>query len=69
MSLSDEDVAAYVDDGGYAYALCTFKEGKPEYSLMKKRAWDRVEALQAILLDTTLTEAERSARVAQVMAG
>src|SRR5205807_1872098 len=69
LCLSDEDVAKYVDDDGYAYGLCEFKSGKPEYSLMHKHAWNHFEELQAVLQDASLSESERKIRVERVLAG
>ena len=56
-------MATYVDEGGYAYGLCAFKVGKPEYYLMHKRAWERHEQVQAVFMDASLSESERKERV------
>jgi hypothetical protein len=40
MKLSEDNVKAFVDEKGYAFALCVYTKGRPEYVLLKKPIWE-----------------------------
>lgn len=69
MQLSDESVKAFVDGNDRAYAVCAFKQGKPEYSVVKKKAWDNWDQAQAIISDATLTDLQRTAALKHILEG
>lgn len=61
MQLTDQTIGAYADERGIAYALCVFTNGNAGCHLMKKRMWENLDRIEAIMADTSLTEAQREA--------
>lgn len=59
FKLSDDDVKNFVDEKNYAYATCSYKKGKLEYVLTKKKLWDSMEEVGKILLNDNLSKEQQ----------
>lgn len=57
--LSDDTVAKFVDEKDYAYAICAYEKGEPKYTLTKKKMWERMDEVQAIIMNPNLSEEQR----------
>jgi hypothetical protein len=65
--LSDENVRKFVNSDGTAYASCHLEKGKPYYSLVSKRLWDRLDEVGAILMNPDLTQEQKNAEIKQLI--
>lgn len=57
--LSDDTVEKFVDEKGYAYAICAYEKGEPKYTLTKKRMWEKMDEVEAIMMNPNLSEEQR----------
>lgn len=57
--LSDDTVEKFVDEKGYAYAICAYEKGEPKYTLTKKRMWERMDEVEATMMNPNLSEEQR----------
>jgi hypothetical protein len=57
--LPDDTVENFVDEKGYAYAICAYEKGEPKYNLTKKRMWERMDEVEAIMMNPNLSEEQR----------
>lgn len=57
--LSDDIVEKFVDEKGYVYAICFYEKGKPKYILTKKRMWEKMDEIGAIMMNPNLSEEQR----------
>jgi len=57
--LPDDTVEKFVDEKGYAYAMCAYEKGEPKYTLTKKKMWERMDEVEKIIMDSNLTEQQR----------
>lgn len=57
--LSNDTVEKFVDEKGYAYAICTYKKGEPKYILTKKKIWEKMDEVAAIMMNPNLSEEQR----------
>lgn len=59
FELSDETIKKFVDEKGFAYASCTFKKGQPQYTLMTRRLWERMDEIEKILMNHSLSSEQQ----------
>lgn len=57
--LSDDTVEKFVDENDFAYAICAYEKGEPKYTLTKKKMWERMDEVQAIIMNPNLSEEQR----------
>ncbi len=57
--LSDDTVEKFVDEKGYAYAICAYEKGESKYALTKKKMWERMDEVEAIMMNQNLSEEQR----------
>jgi hypothetical protein len=57
--LSDDTVEKFVDENDYAYAICAYEKGEPKYTLTKKKIWERMDEVEAIMMNPNLSEEQR----------
>ena len=67
MQLSDESVDAFVDGSGHAYAVCVFQQGRPEYTLTKRKVWENWDRAEAIMSDAKLTDVQRATALKRLL--
>lgn len=59
FELSDDKVKKFVDEKGFAYAICAYVEGKPTYTLTVKKLWEQSDKIEKIITDKNLTQEEQ----------
>ncbi len=57
--LSPDSVEKFVDENGYAYAMCAYEKGEPKYTLTKKKIWENNEEVEKIIMNPNLSEEQR----------
>jgi len=57
--LPDDTVEKFVDEKGYAYAVCAYEKGQPKYTLIAKRIWERMDEVGKILMNPDLSPEQR----------
>lgn len=65
--LSDEQVRKFVDAEGIAYAICPYKKGEPQYSLVAKRLWERMEDVEKIMGNPGLSPEEQQQEIRKLI--
>lgn len=61
--LPDDTAGKFVDEKGYAYAICAYEKGEPKYTLTKKRIWERIDEFEAIMMNPNLSEEQRKEEI------
>ncbi len=64
--LPDDTVEKFVDEKGYAYAICAYEKGEPKYNLTKKRMWERMDEVEAIMMNPNLSEEQRTEEIKKI---
>lgn len=58
-----EEVNVKPNEDGCIYAFCVFEDGKPSYSTIHKKLWDRFEEVLDIQADPSLSPDEKVQRL------
>lgn len=66
--LSDNQIEKFVDEEDYAYAVCSYENGEPKYTLTKKKIWDNMEEVGEILTNPNLSEEQRIKKIQEFTA-
>ncbi len=59
FELPDESIKKFADEKGIVYASCSFEKGKPKYTLMNKKLWERMDELEKILMNKDLSQEQQ----------
>ncbi|MCX5749036.1 MAG: hypothetical protein NTZ10_02150 [Candidatus Saganbacteria bacterium] len=65
--LSDDTAQKYVDENGYAYAICTYDTGELKYYFISRRLWEKQEQMGKILMDQNLSPEQQQEAVRKLM--
>jgi len=57
--LSGDTIGKFVDEEGYAYAICAYEKGKPKYTLANKKMWERMDEVKEIMMNQNLSAEQR----------
>jgi hypothetical protein len=58
-TLFADDVSGSVDEDGNLYAMCHYENGEPKYHTVSKRMWEKMDEVEAIMINPNLTEEQR----------
>jgi len=58
-TLFADDVSGSVDEDGNLYAMCHYKNGEPKYHTVAKKMWERMDEIEAIMMNPNLSEEQR----------
>ena len=58
-TLFADDMSGSVDKDGNLYATCHYENGEPKYHTVAKRLWERMDEVEAIMLNPNLSEKQR----------
>lgn len=64
--IDDETARKFVDELNHAHAICCYKKQEPQYIYVHKKVWERMDELEAILADTSLSETDRIEKIKQL---
>ncbi|MDQ7839184.1 MAG: hypothetical protein RDU59_11920 [Thermodesulfobacteriota bacterium] len=65
--LSDETVEKFVDEKGYAYAICAYEKGEPRYALTEKRMWERMDEVEEIMMKPNLSPEQKQEKIKKML--
>lgn len=58
-TLFADDISGSIDKDGNLYAMCHYKNGEPKYYTVAKKMWERMNEVEAIMLNPNLSEEQR----------
>jgi len=67
--LSDETVIRFVDKKGYAYAICAYEKGEPNYCFVTKKLWKKSDRIGVILGDPHLSSEQKQEKIKKMSNG
>lgn len=56
----DETIDKFADENGVLYAVTSYQDGIPSYTLMKKKLWDKMDdEVAEVMLDSEMSEDDK----------
>ncbi len=65
--LSDETVSKFVDEKGYAYAICAYEKGEPKYYFITKKLWEKSDEIGVIMSDPRLSSEQKQEKIKKML--
>lgn len=65
--LSDETVIKFVDEKGYAYAICSYEKGEPRYFFVTRKLWEKPDQIGVILSDPHLSSKQKQEKIKKML--
>lgn len=65
--LSEDNVENFVDETGYAYAICYYEKGEPKYKLIKKKIWEHLNEVEEIMNNPNLSFDQKQERIKKLL--
>jgi len=49
------------------YAICHYENGEPKYALVSKRFWEKLDEIEKLLVNPSLTEEQKTAEIKKLV--
>lgn len=65
--IDDETASKFAGESKQAYAICYYEKREPRYIYVHKKAWERMDDIEVVLTDVSLSEEDRIEKIRQLL--
>jgi len=65
--LTEEQIKKFGNEDKTVYAICHYENGEPQYSLVSKRFWEKLDEIEKLLVNPSLTEEQKTAEIKKLV--
>jgi len=65
--LTEEQVKKFGNADKLVYAICHYENGEPKYALVSKRFWEKLDEIEKLLVNPSLTEEQKTAEIKKLV--